>query len=92
MARQITAKAALGSMIQYPRTDGVEGDYFLSFYPDYSDGRNKEWAAASPSLNFQIVVRPDVAKLFEQGGKYTVTFEKQDEDEKEVPDGSDSPS
>lgn len=84
MAQKISAKVILGSKIQYAwGTQEREGDYLLGFHADYADGRNKEWAAASPSLSLQMTVRPDVAALFEQGGRYTLYFEK-DEDEKEV--------
>jgi hypothetical protein len=50
----------------------------LVFTPDYADGRNAAWAAATPSLQFQMNVMNSVAALFELGGKYTVTFEPSD--------------
>lgn len=102
---KVSAKVILGSKIQYAwGTQEREGDYLLSFHADYADGRNKEWAAASPSLSIQMTVRPDVAKLFDQGERYTLYFEKEEpetpaEDSsetsgetEEVPDGGDSSS
>jgi hypothetical protein len=46
----------------------------LTFYADYADGRNKEWAYATPSLSVQMTVRPEVGQHFEQGKAYTLTF------------------
>lgn len=47
----------------------------LRFEPDYSDGRNAEWAKYTPSLSLSMNVKGDVAERFEPGGKYTLTFE-----------------
>lgn len=44
------------------------------FAPDYADGRNAEWASATPSLSLQMTVKPEVGDLFTTGGKYTLTF------------------
>lgn len=46
----------------------------LYFGPDYADGANAEWAAATPSLSLMITVRNEVADLYATGGKYTLTF------------------
>lgn len=83
---KVTAKVRLGSKIQI----AANGDVNLNFYPDYADGRNKEWASASPSLSLQMVVKAEVAELFEQMGTYTLTFERNDDDKQEVQNGSDS--
>lgn len=100
MGLQITAKAQLGSKIQYPWPNvvGEDGErapekemWYLNWTPDYENPANKEWALASPSLSFQMTVRGDVADKFVQGGKYTVTFElNEPEEKKEVPDGDGS--
>lgn len=47
----------------------------LEFTPDYRDGRNAEWAAATPSLSLCMTVRGAVADRFEVGTCYTLTFE-----------------
>lgn len=47
---------------------------YLGFAADYTDGRNKAWAAATPSLSVAMTVKPDVAEHFDQGGTYTLTF------------------
>lgn len=47
----------------------------LSFCADYKDGRNKEWAAYTPSLQFTMTVKNEVADQFAPGQSFTVTFE-----------------
>lgn len=68
---QVTAKVALGSKKSAAYPDASE----LTFYPDYADGRNKEWAVATPSLTLTMIVKNDVAELFEPSARYTLTFE-----------------
>lgn len=55
------------------------GSTAVTFQPDYADGRNKEWAAATPALLLQMTVKGAVADQFEPGRKYTLTFEPADE-------------
>jgi hypothetical protein len=55
----------------------VAGDYTtLHFAPDYQDGRNQEWAAATPSLSLAMNVKSAVGEHFEPGEAYTLTFDK----------------
>jgi hypothetical protein len=68
--RVVTAKVACTS-----KQPAWEGASSLSFSPDYADGRNAEWAAATPSLSPTMTVKGDVADAFELGAKYTLTFE-----------------
>lgn len=66
---QVTAKAQVNSRSEGP------GPVLLSMGPDYQDGRNAEWAAATPALSISMTVREgEAADFFEQGGKYTITF------------------
>ena len=66
---QITAKVAC------TRKDAAwDGATNLAFGPDYQDGRNAEWAAATPNLSVSMTVIDAVAEHFELGGKYTLTF------------------
>ena len=58
--------------------EGDERRVGLAFYADYADGRNKEWAIATPTLSLTMTVRGDVAERFEQGKAYTLTFEESD--------------
>jgi hypothetical protein len=48
----------------------------LGFVPDIEDGRNKEWAAATPTLSFSMTVIPAIAEKFEVGEKITFYAEK----------------
>lgn len=76
----ITAKVTCNSKVLYSVGTTYE-TVVLGFVADYANGANKEWAASTPSLNFVQTVKPEVAKEFEIGDKFTVTFKK------EVPDG-----
>lgn len=67
----VTAKVELRS-----KKPGYNGQ-ILEFGPDYADGRNKEWAAATPSLSLSMTVIDSVAEHFIQGEKYTLTFSKE---------------
>lgn len=75
---RVTAKVELRG-----KKDAYNGK-LLDFVPDYGDGRNAEWAAATPSLSLTMTVREDVAEHFDMGEKYTLTFSK------EVTDGDSS--
>lgn len=72
-ASRITAVATLHTN----RSDGDDQN-FLSFSADYADERNKEWAKYTPALSLGMTVIDAVAENFEQGGRYLLTFEKQD--------------
>jgi uncharacterized membrane protein len=47
----------------------------LSFAPDYTQGRNASWAAATPALSLNMTVNGDVAEHFDTGQPYTLQFE-----------------
>jgi len=70
---QITAVATLFSK-------DAKGDdqTLLGFGADYNDERNKAWAKYTPGLSLQMTVLDSVADNFDQGGRYLLTFEKQD--------------
>ena len=57
------------------KTEQGNGSWALAFFADYADGRNKEWADATPSLYLTMTVKPDKGELFELGTAYTLTFE-----------------
>lgn len=67
----ITAKVSCGNKMTF--TPDGSGQATFQFYPDYSDGANKAWASATPTLSFSITVADGT--LFTVGDKYTVTFE-----------------
>jgi hypothetical protein len=66
----VTAKAQLNSV------ELSSSAATLKFIADYGDDRNKEWAAFTPSLSFQMTVKKEIfERHFELGASYTVTFE-----------------
>lgn len=52
-----------------------DGETDLVFSADYADGRNKEWAKYTPSLELRMRVKDSVAEQFEPGQAFTLTFE-----------------
>jgi hypothetical protein len=69
----ITAKIRLNT-----KSENGAGGATLSFGPDYQDGRNKEWATATPALSLSMTVVGDVADRFTEGDAYTLTFSPSD--------------
>lgn len=51
-----------------------EGQYLVTFQPDYADGKNKEWSLYTPSLSLSMTLKGEVADRFEQGKAYTLQF------------------
>lgn len=54
--------------------EGAERQASVSFFPDYADGRNKEWSLYTPALSLSMTLKGDVADRFETGQAYTLTF------------------
>jgi hypothetical protein len=50
----------------------------LSFGPDYTDGRNKEWAKYIPAFSLSMTVLPEVAEHFTQGRSYVMTLTEEE--------------
>lgn len=74
---QVTAKIRLQSKnVSTPDESDPNRTATLSFAPDYMDGRNKEWAAATPALSLSMTVKGDVGDNFAVGDAFTLTFEK----------------
>lgn len=59
---------------------GGPGSHTVTFAPDYADGRNAEWAAATPSLSLTMTVKADVAEHFPQGKRLTLAFVPEDDE------------
>ena len=75
MSSGMTAKVRLASKMPFPGADYTQ----LSFYPDYADGRNKEWASATPTLTLVMNVKKEVADRLESQAAYTLTFTPDEE-------------
>jgi hypothetical protein len=72
----ITAKVRCNTKTESGDGDARQAN--VTFYPDYADGRNAEWAAATPSLNLTMTLNGRAADLFEQGAAYTLQFVEND--------------
>lgn len=73
----ITAK-----VICYRKDVTSQGDLrgaTVHFSPDYADGRNQEWAQATPSLSLTMTLNGHAADLFEQSKRYELQFVKEAE-------------
>lgn len=78
-ANKITAKVKLQGKHEYLSNsyeNGIETGVELTFSPNYSDGKNAEWAKYTPSLTFKMTVKKEVAERFEIGYEYEVTFKR----------------
>lgn len=64
----VTAKATL-----VEKKETLSGVY-LMFGANYDNGKNQEWAHATPSLNFTMTVKKSVGDMFTVGKHYTVSF------------------
>lgn len=73
----VTAKFVVTSLVEY-KDIGVVA---VSMVPDYQDGRNKEWAKATPSGSISLTIDPEktaAAELFKAGTSLLITFERAD--------------
>jgi hypothetical protein len=61
--------------LTYKSADNEDGPVNLSFSPDYADGRNAEWAAATPSLSLAMSVKQELAARLDVGTSFTLTFD-----------------
>jgi hypothetical protein len=67
--------AVTAKVVCTKKDTGWQDSAALTFSPDYADGRNAEWAQATPALSLQMTVKADVAEHFQIGDAYTLTFE-----------------
>lgn len=52
----------------------------LEMVPDYAQGRNAEWAAATPAGMIRMTIKNELAaEQFQPGQAFTVTFEEEQE-------------
>ena len=59
-----------------PHTDGTQTALLIS--PAYDNPENAKWAKYTPTLYAQLNVLNEVAKLFEPGKEYLLTFEEKE--------------
>lgn len=65
------------------KTPISDGQTRLSFSPDYSDGRNAEWAKNTPSLGLTMTVLDQIAARYKDGEAITLLFTVEDDDQAE---------
>ncbi len=52
----------------------------IEMVPDYAQGRNKEWADATPAGMIRLTIKNELAaEQFKQGKHYTVLFTENDD-------------
>lgn len=51
----------------------------LVFNVDYANGRNKEWASATPVAQVTATVQNEIGERFKLGAAYTFTVEESDD-------------
>jgi len=75
----ITAKVRCSSKTVQGEPDDAGRFARVAFSPDYTDGRNAEWALATPHLNLDMTLNGQAADLFTQGTAYTLQFVENDD-------------
>jgi len=70
MSKRFTAKVVVESKLEHGQ------QVSLQFRPDYDQGRNAEWAEATPALSLGMTVKSEVAEEVEVGDAFTLTFAK----------------
>lgn len=65
----VTAKFKVG------RKTDMNWAHEVELVPDYAEGRNKEWAEATPAGMIRLTIKNELAaKEFTEGAAYTVVF------------------
>jgi len=78
---KVTAKAIVNSKSEEMDDDGNVKQATVSLFPDYADGRNKEWALYTPTLSVNMSLKGNVASFCKVGDHVTITFEVDDAEE-----------
>lgn len=68
---------AVTAKFRVNRKTDMKWAHEVELVPDYADGKNKEWAEATPSGMIRLTIKNSLAAdQFEPNQGYTVTFEK----------------
>lgn len=71
---------AVTAKFQVARRTEMDWATEVELTPDYAEGRNAEWAEATPAGMIRMTVKNDVAaNVFQPGRAFTVTFEPEEE-------------
>jgi len=68
----ITAKVRCTRKVELGEGDNRSAT--VNFGPDYANGRNQEWALATPHLSLSMTLNGKAADLFEPRRAYTLQF------------------
>lgn len=60
---RLTSKSGIGETVR------------LDFIPDYGQGRNADWAVATPNMSLVMYVKQELADRLEPGTEYTLLFD-----------------
>jgi hypothetical protein len=79
-ARKATSAHPVTAVATLQRAEPVsdDGQVSLTFGADYNDDRNKAWAKYTPGLTVNMTVTDEVAGKFELGGRYLLTFDREE--------------
>lgn len=67
---------AVTAKFKVARKTDMSWAHEVELTPDYAEGRNKEWAEATPAGMIRLTIKNELAaKEFTEGAAYTVTFE-----------------
>lgn len=75
---KVARKIPMGVTYDVPTGEwsGKPWAFEVELTPDYAEGRNKEWAEATPSGIIRLTIKNELAaEQFTIGASYTVTFE-----------------
>lgn len=72
----MNAKIRLSQKIDEPASEHQGAFSELHFYADYADGKNKEWATSTPTLNLVMRVKKEIADTLEAGKSYDLVFQE----------------
>lgn len=68
---------AVTAKFKVNRKTDMKWAHEVELTPDYADGRNKEWASATPAGMIRLTIKNELAaEQFEVNKGYTVTFEQ----------------
>lgn len=67
--------AGVTAKFRVARKTDMDWAHEVELVPDYADGKNKEWAAATPAGMIRLTIKNELAaEQFTVGASYTVLF------------------
>lgn len=70
----VTARFRVSRVSTWGPKDGEWTNAEVEMTPDYADGRNKEWAEATPAGVCRLTMKRSVAELFPEGRQLEIRF------------------